>query len=371
MSYGAVDRKTWNDERFRAWDHTTRAVWLYLLTCPHGNRLGCFVLPAYYIADDVMISPEEAESALARLQEDGRIVWDRTLRVVCVLRHLHPDYNPLANPNVVKAAVHDLDTLPDSRPCLEALADAVERFGQPLTQRGQPFYSLLSVQLSARLADLDGNGYRNGFRNGMPNPDPDPDPYPDPRTATEPPSVSPHRRNPATSRHATGSDTGQPPTAPRADDEPVAGAEEQPQPMDPRPNDLRPGQHTEYEIRDAALATLGLGQLGVRERRSNEELVRRWLYSGDEQRGREAIWAAIHGAARIRDDGSQWLEVGKPYGLRVLVRAGALRDQGDGKSEASLWDLAVDRFYAEPRSAAGIGHPRNGPTRVQVEVSAP
>lgn len=192
MAYGAVDRRIWDDEKFRSWDRDTRAVWLYILTTPQANRLGCFVLSTFHVADHVQISLEDAERALQNLHDEERIVWDRELRVVCIRKHLHPDYNPLANPNVVKAALKDLSKLPDSVACLTTLYRAVEKWGQPTTAKGDPFYSLLSQALRNRLETVGETVTETVHEtvtettlDGLGNPDPDHDQYPDPEPDPE------------------------------------------------------------------------------------------------------------------------------------------------------------------------------------------
>jgi hypothetical protein len=127
-----------------------------------------------------------------------------------------------------------------------------------------------------------------------------------------------------------------------------------------------PDQHTEREIVEAANDVLGLGRLNVQTRRSNEDLIRGWLYSGEAQRDRDAIWAAVHGAALLRDEGAvDWLRPGKPVGVRALD-AGALRDQGDGKAVTKLWELATERYYVQGEHRTQRS--RDGPTRVEVRV---
>lgn len=174
MAYGAVDRQTWNDERFRAWDRDVRDVWLYLLTCPHGNRLGCFVLSPLYVADDVQISPDRARECLEFLEGEERIVWDEERRVVCIVRHLHPDYNPLANQSVVKAAVKDLKDLPNSRRAMAALLWAVRKWGKP-------HYKQLEQRLEHCVpqgvvdGEPDSDSRCPAFTRVTPDPDPDPD----------------------------------------------------------------------------------------------------------------------------------------------------------------------------------------------------
>lgn len=184
MAYGTVDRQTWNDEKFRSWDRDTRAVWLYLLTCPHGNRVGCFVLDPLYVASDVQIDIDRAKECLEFLDDEDRIVWDPSRRVVCIRRHLR--YSPLANPNVVKAAKREVGDLPESPRALRALLAACRKWGDPKTSKGNPFYSILTGAITARLGDRKGSteGLQEGldepYGNGSGNPDPEPDPEPEP-----------------------------------------------------------------------------------------------------------------------------------------------------------------------------------------------
>lgn len=179
MAYGAVDRQTWNDEKFRSWGRDTRDVWLYLLTCPHGNRIGCFVLDPLYVASDVQIEIDRARECLRKLDTEDRIVWDPEARVVCIKRHLHPDYNPLANESVAKAAAKDVKGLPESPRALQALASAVEKWGRS-------HYSPLKEALSHRVdtvADTVPAGCGTPSSRVDQDQDHDQDPDPDPEAA--------------------------------------------------------------------------------------------------------------------------------------------------------------------------------------------
>jgi len=123
-------------------------------------------------------------------------------------------------------------------------------------------------------------------------------------------------------------------------------------------------EHTEREYFEAASTLLGLNRLPNDMLRQNERMIRSWLY-GSNARPRESIWAALHGAALLRDQGGSWLELNTPYGVAVLQRAGALRDQGDGASvRTTLWQLSVEKYYqpptessTEPRTSRAAGQP--------------
>lgn len=175
MAYSRVERHVWHDERFRQFSPTTRLVWLYLLTCPHLNRLGCFVLPPMYAAEDTQLSPEAVLAALAELQEAGRVEYDPQTRLLILHRFLK--HNAMDGPNVVKAAVKELDALPFHEGIFVALAHAVERWGQPRTEKGEPHYDLLTMRLQERFSEGYGEPFPEGYGESKPKPKPIPNQY--------------------------------------------------------------------------------------------------------------------------------------------------------------------------------------------------
>lgn len=159
MAYSKVERRTWNDERFRAWPKRRRDMWQYLLTTPHldqiGGRLGCFVLdPLYAMADlsapDDRWTPEEVEEQLDALEKEGRIMRDPGARMVLLcnfFRHNRPE-----NPNVVKAAIKDVDAIPFSLTLSKGLLEAVEKHLPKTFDKGQPLSPPLIEAIRSRIA---------------------------------------------------------------------------------------------------------------------------------------------------------------------------------------------------------------------------
>lgn len=127
MAYGRVEETFWSDSKIRRLPEDARTAMLYLLTCPHRNRLGCFVLRTYYAAGDLQWEPARVEAAFRELEEADRIRTDPETGLLLLPRYLR--HNTLENSKVVKAAVGQLAALPAS-PLLEDLLDAVENFGR-------------------------------------------------------------------------------------------------------------------------------------------------------------------------------------------------------------------------------------------------
>lgn len=159
MAYGRVDEKFWYDHVIRGLPETARLFMLYLLTCPHRNRLGCFVLDPHYAAGDLQWTHEQVIEALQALEGVGRIAWDSGNRVVFLNSHWKHNY--LANPNVVKGAKTDLRSLPDT-PLFQNLLVAIEGNQDGRTS----VYKPLVEAVRDRSAACTTNGLPNGSPNG-------------------------------------------------------------------------------------------------------------------------------------------------------------------------------------------------------------
>ncbi len=134
MAYGKISEAFWHDAKIRNLSERARYFMLYLMSCPHGNRLGLFVLDLGYAASDLSCGvdvatgeaikwePLHVSEVLTELQDRGRVGWDVEDRVVFVRHYIR--HNTMANLSVVKGALNDLLGLPDT-PLLAELLEAV------------------------------------------------------------------------------------------------------------------------------------------------------------------------------------------------------------------------------------------------------
>lgn len=100
--YGKVYTAFWTSEDVRAMTEDERTLALYLLTCPHGNMLGCFRLPDAYAAEDLAWQVERVSKGFAELSSKGYAYRCERSAWVVISRYLK--WNQLENPNVGKAA---------------------------------------------------------------------------------------------------------------------------------------------------------------------------------------------------------------------------------------------------------------------------
>jgi len=107
-----------------------RELYLYIITCPHGNMLGMFVLRPGYVVDDLRLSSRQRfAQLLGELLHQHLVAWDEEAEIILDLEYL--DKHPLDNPNQVKAAVKKLDELPKTK-LFSDLKQLIERLGKPL-----------------------------------------------------------------------------------------------------------------------------------------------------------------------------------------------------------------------------------------------
>jgi DnaD/phage-associated family protein len=138
--YTKLKSKFWTDEKARKWDSDTKFLALYLLTSPHKNMLGCYVLPKLYICADLGWDLKQLDKPFLKLLDDSFIKYDSDNELIFLCNFLK--HNQLENGNQVKGALTVLNELPQS-PLLHDLKLLLERLGKPflkplLEQLGKP-----------------------------------------------------------------------------------------------------------------------------------------------------------------------------------------------------------------------------------------
>jgi hypothetical protein len=113
MRYQKIESKIWFDEKFIRLSPMQQRLFFYILTCPHGNLTGLFVLKRGYIIEDLNYLAKDLEKDLESLCESNLIYFDKDTQVVFIKNFLK--HNPITNPNQRKAAVKIITDLPKSK----------------------------------------------------------------------------------------------------------------------------------------------------------------------------------------------------------------------------------------------------------------
>jgi hypothetical protein len=111
--YGKIKTGFWHNKKARVLTDDAKLLLIYLISCPHGNSIGCFVLPMGYITEDMDWSQQKASDRLKELAANGFIERDEETRVVRLTTWW--EHNSIENGNVAKGVVSIAENLP---PCL-------------------------------------------------------------------------------------------------------------------------------------------------------------------------------------------------------------------------------------------------------------
>ncbi len=163
-TYGRIETSFWQNPKVRALScDESRYLLLYLYTCPHGNSLGCFVLPDGYIMADLNWPYETLALRFSELVAKGFIEGDAESFLVRIVGWF--GHNKIENRNVAQGAVKIIAALPSGAILDSLLADLVALENKFLTP--------LLIQ-AGRIPDAIETP------SDSPEPEPEPEPKPDP-----------------------------------------------------------------------------------------------------------------------------------------------------------------------------------------------
>lgn len=290
MAYGKIHEMFWDDPLVRSLSDDGRMLMMYLMTCRHKNRLGCYVLDLSYGAADLQWPVIRVREALAELVASDRVRHDPSNRIVLITRFLK--HNKLENHKVVTGAMSELRSLPDTPLLVELLA------------RVEKYHVAHYVPLIEEL----GNRIGNGIPNDMPNPID---------------TVAPPIRSRSRNRNQTDNDLSDDKSAPESPDKVITSI---------RPNDAVPTLHQQ--------AMPVLRELGYEAGKHDGSILKAIAKKGV---GWDKLEPAVRGLAAMRDDGGlrDWMGVapGEELSLRILYARDGPKD-----GARPIWNVAADRW---------------------------
>jgi hypothetical protein len=146
--YCNVSRRIWNSPLFRGLSPEAQRLFLYIITCPHGNMIGCFVLRPGYAIDDLQLQDRERfREPLGELLLKGLIDYDPETEIILDTEHF--EKNPLYNPNQITAAIKKVNDLPRTF-LFSRLVGILENIDKRLPK---PLYEPLRKRLAERLPE--------------------------------------------------------------------------------------------------------------------------------------------------------------------------------------------------------------------------
>lgn len=128
MRYQKIESQIWHDEKFIKLSHSQQLLFFYILTSPHNNLIGTYVLKQGYICEDMKI--KSIKKDIDKLIKVGLIRYDYETGLIHIPNFFK--HNPLTNPNQHKSAVKVWNRLPKSSLLLEVYEGLSEGLKQRL-----------------------------------------------------------------------------------------------------------------------------------------------------------------------------------------------------------------------------------------------
>ena len=124
MAFRKIETRLWHDEKVRVMTSDTKLLWLYLLTGPHSNSLGCYVISKATIADDLDWPLPKLERTFSELLAKNLIQYDVPTRLLFIINYLKHNAK-FENIATKSAAVRQFYALPKSS-VLEAFLECAK-----------------------------------------------------------------------------------------------------------------------------------------------------------------------------------------------------------------------------------------------------
>ncbi|WP_067518163.1 hypothetical protein [Endozoicomonas ascidiicola] len=107
---GKIKPTIWHDNMLRKVSQNGRYLALYLLSCPHGNSLGVFLLPYDYALADLQWNSNALAAAMDELKGAGFLDYSRDHTWISILNFQQID--PAANGKQLTGRIRLLEKLP-------------------------------------------------------------------------------------------------------------------------------------------------------------------------------------------------------------------------------------------------------------------
>jgi len=150
--YGKLHCEFWTSPTIQGLSDDGKIMAAYLLTNQHCTLIGAYRLPDGYVCDDLGWSLQRVAKGFGELLANGFITRCEASKFIKVSKYL--DYNPLENPNQVKAGIKVFEKLPDSLSGKGDLAKALGvDFKEPLANPSETLSKPVAVTVAVAVTE--------------------------------------------------------------------------------------------------------------------------------------------------------------------------------------------------------------------------
>lgn len=158
MAFRKIETRLWHDEKVRAMTSDTKLLWLYMLTGPQSNSLGCYVISKATMADDLDWPLPKLERTFSELLAKNLIKYDEPTRLLFVINYLKHNAK-FENIATKSAAVRQFYALPKSA-VLEAFLECAKThtaFSESFANVSLNLRSTVSVSDTVSVSSIGGS----------------------------------------------------------------------------------------------------------------------------------------------------------------------------------------------------------------------
>jgi len=124
MRYAKFNSRFWKSKKIKALSMETKALGAYLISSPHSNQLGCYLLPLGYITIDLGIDKDKVIQGINELEKIGFLKYCYDTEYVFICKYL--SYDMPLNSNSWKGLFSQLEEIPNSLQFKSCVFSALE-----------------------------------------------------------------------------------------------------------------------------------------------------------------------------------------------------------------------------------------------------
>lgn len=147
--YGQVQCSWWGHPDSNKLSDSSKLLFLYLLTGPHSNGLGCYRLPFGYVSSDTGNPIETISKGFIELEGNGFSYHCKATDFVVIPKYLK--WNQISNGKVAMAREKEFNDIPSKFQFIHMVAGDIREFGKHFSI---PFLNRIETLLGSRSETL-------------------------------------------------------------------------------------------------------------------------------------------------------------------------------------------------------------------------
>jgi hypothetical protein len=115
-------------------------LFLYLMSSPHSNSIGLYVIPKMYICADLQMTIQQLKKPFDELTKNGLIMYDESVNLLLIINHLK--HNKIENEKQAQGASKIVAILPKSKLYQEVVIQLPKHYHKPLVKVLKELYAI-------------------------------------------------------------------------------------------------------------------------------------------------------------------------------------------------------------------------------------